>query len=248
MIAVVAPAWAAPSCLAHSDAKRTPLVELYTAEGCLSCPPADRWLGTLTAGDRKVAALAFHVDYWNDDGWVDPFSDAAYTQRQSYRIKLAGKKSLVTPQVMVGAQTMVDWRSPAAVNRVLRSVGDETADVELSLTGTVANDSANLELSARPIGNEKTSEPAPMLWLALYQEGADRHITAGENRGVSLHHSNIVRKLAGPWKLEPAGTKGSVRIPLSGLDPAGLGVVLFAESARDARTLQSLVLPLRECR
>ncbi|MFC5570791.1 DUF1223 domain-containing protein [Lysobacter yangpyeongensis] len=246
------PAWAAsPACAVHSGVARVPLVELYTAEGCSSCPPADRWLGTLVEAQPEVAALAFHVDYWNDEGWVDPFSDAAYTQRQSYRVRLAKKKTLVTPQVMLGAQTMLDWRTPAGVNRALRSAREGAAEVELSLSGNVTGDRAQLQLSARPAtGTTRTAaaEAAPMLWLALYQAGVDREITAGENRGVSLHHTHVVRKLAGPWKLDAAGTQGAVQIPLQGLDPAGLGVVLFAESAQDARTLQSLVLPLRDCR
>lgn len=241
------PASAAPVCSAKSGAARTPLVELYTAEGCNQCPPADRWLGTLARGTKDVAALAFHVDYWNDDGWVDPFSDAAYTQRQSYRVRLANKKALVTPQVMVGANATVDWRESAALSRALKAARQGAPEVELALSGAVLGDRAELQLSARPATDTKMAA-APMLWLALYQEGADSHITAGENRGVSLHHTNVVRKLAGPWKLEPAGTQGAVKIPLQGLDPAGLGVVLFAESPQDARTLQSLVLPLRDCK
>lgn len=226
-----------------------PLVELYTAEGCNQCPPADRWLGTLARDGQDVAALAFHVDYWNDDGWVDPYSHADYTQRQSYRVRLANKKALVTPQVMVGAQATVDWRTPSAVQRVLRAAREGAPEVELALTGTVVGDRAELRLSAHPSAAAGTTDAEPsMLWLALYQEGADSRITAGENRGVSLHHTNVVRRLAGPWKLEAKGTQGAVQVPLQGLDPARLGVVLFAESAQDARTLQSLVLPLRDCR
>ena len=242
------PAWAAPSCLIQSGETRLPLVELYTAEGCNQCPPADRWLGTLADSSKNVAALAFHVDYWNDDGWVDPFSDAAYTQRQSYRVRLANKKALVTPQIMVGANSTVDWREPATVNRVLRAASRGTPEVALSLSGKLIGDHAELQLTAHPAVDTTAEVETPMLWLALYQEDADSRITAGENRGVSLHHTNVVRKLAGPWKLEAAGTQGAVSIPLKGLDPAGLGVVLFAESGRDARTLQSVVLPLRNCR
>ena len=242
------PVWAAPACTAQSGITRLPLVELYTAEGCNQCPPADRWLGTLASGSKDVAALAFHVDYWNDDGWVDPFSDPAYTQRQSYRVRLAHKKALVTPQVMVGANSTVNWREPAAVHRVLKAASQGTPEMVLSLAGKVIGDHAELQLSARPSVETKAEVEAPMLWLALYQEGADSRITAGENRGVSLHHTNVVRKLAGPWKLEATGTQGSVSIPLHGLDPAGVGVVLFAESGTDARTLQSVVLPLSNCR
>lgn len=242
------PAWAAATCAVQSGAARLPLVELYTAEGCNQCPPADRWLGTLAGGSKDVAALAFHVDYWNDDGWVDPFSDAAHTQRQSYRVRLAHKKTLVTPQVMVGANSTVDWRVPSTVNRVLATARRGAPEVALALSGTVTGGHAELQLSARPRAQANLGSEAPMLWLALYQEGADSSITAGENRGVSLHHTNVVRKLAGPWKLEQTGTQGSVSIPLRGLDPAGLGVVLFAESATDAKTLQSVVLHLRDCR
>jgi hypothetical protein len=247
-LALALPCWGASTCTAHSGAVRTPLVELYTAEGCNQCPPADRWLGTLTRSGGDVAALAFHVDYWNEDGWVDPFSHADYTRRQSYRVRLAHQQALVTPQVMVGADATVDWRTPATVNRVLKAARHGAPEVELALTGTVVGDRAELQLSARPTAAAAKPQAAPMLWLALYQECADSRITAGENRGVSLHHTNVVRKLAGPWKLQDAGTQGSVQIPLLGLDPAGLGVVLFAESAQDARTLQSVVLRLRDCR
>lgn len=246
-LALALPCWGAATCSANSGAARTPLVELYTAEGCNMCPPADRWLGTLVEGTPDVAALAFHVTYWNDDGWVDPFSDAAFTERQSYREHLAHKKTLVTPQVMVGTNLTVDWRESGAVNRALRTARQGKPELTLSLSGAVAGDRADLQISAVPVDGKATATPA-MLWLALYQKGADSKISAGENRGVSLHHTNIVRKLAGPWKVEAKGTHGSVAIPLHGMDPSGLGVVLFAERAEDAQTLQSVVLPFAGCK
>lgn len=240
------PGWGA-TCSVKSGAERRPLVELYTAEGCNECPPADKWLGTVTRAEPGVSTLSFHVDYWNEDGWVDPFSHADYTQRQKYRVRLANKKALVTPQVMVGANATVDWRSASAFKRALASVRKEAPELGLALTGSLADDQLDLQLSTTPVAaGVSTSTPA-ILWLALYQKDADSHITAGENRGVNLHHTHVVRKLAGPWKVEPAGTHGSVRIPLAGLNPGTLGVVLFAESTKDADTLQSIELPLGLC-
>jgi hypothetical protein len=200
------------------------LVELYTAEGCNECPPADKWLGTVTRTEPGVSTLSFHVDYWNEDGWVDPFSHADYTQRQKYRVRLANKKALVTPQVR-----------------------KEAPELGLALTGSLAGDQLELQLSATPVAARAGELTPAILWLALYQKDADSHITAGENRGVNLHHTHVVRRLAGPWKVESAGTRGSLRIPLTGFDPRALGVILFAESSEDADTLESVELPLAMC-
>jgi len=240
------PGWGA-TCSVKSSAERRPLVELYTAEGCNECPPADKWLGTVTRTEPGVSTLSFHVDYWNEDGWVDPFSHADYTQRQKYRVRLANKKALVTPQVMVGANATVDWRSASAFKRALASVRKGAPELGLALTGSLAGDQLELQLSATPVAARAGELTPAILWLALYQKDADSHITAGENRGVNLHHTHVVRRLAGPWKVESAGTRGSLRIPLTGFDPRALGVILFAESSEDADTLESVELPLAMC-
>src|SRR5512146_2362025 len=92
---------AAPECSARSGAQSGALIELYTSEGCSSCPPADRWLGSLaaTADPARLSLLAFHVDYWDELGWPDRFAQAHFTARQRERVRAGGSTTIYTPQV-----------------------------------------------------------------------------------------------------------------------------------------------------
>ena len=103
---------AAEGCTASSPRSAAPVVELYTSEGCNSCPPADRWLSKLKA-DPAVVALAFHVDYWDRLGWKDRFADAAFTQRQAQQQLHNGARFSYTPQVVVDGRDRTDWSSVA---------------------------------------------------------------------------------------------------------------------------------------
>jgi len=246
---VAAPAWSA-DCSASSPAHVVPLIELYTAEGCSDCPPADAWLATM-AKDRKgeqAIPLALHVDYWNDLGWLDPFSDKAYTQRQDFRVKLAKKKVRYTPQVMVGKETGVDWRDSGEVRRVLSRVRKQAAGVSLGLDVERNGDTLDVAISAVPQVGRETGKTPDLLWLALYQDGLVSDISDGENKGRTLHHDRVARTLQGPWGLDQAPVDGKLELRL----PAGaaldkLGLVLFAESSTTGAGLQALELPLASC-
>jgi hypothetical protein len=113
VVPVLAVAAEAPVCQARSSAT-TRVVELYTSEGCNSCPPADRWLSGVASAPDTVA-LAFHVDYWDRLGWKDRFASAAFTQRQSQQQAVNGARFSYTPQVVVDGVDDKDWsgRLPA---------------------------------------------------------------------------------------------------------------------------------------
>src|SRR5436190_11160269 len=96
------------ACTAASTRSVAPVVELYTSEGCNSCPPADRWLSRLKA-DPNVVALAFHVDYWDRLGWKDRFASAAFTARQAAQQASNGARFSYTPQVVVDGRDRTDW-------------------------------------------------------------------------------------------------------------------------------------------
>ena len=104
---------AGEACTATSPRTTAPVVELYTSEGCNSCPPADRWLSKLKA-DPTVVALAFHVDYWDRLGWKDRFASAAFTQRQAAQQATNGARFSYTPQVVVDGRDRTDWRGGGA--------------------------------------------------------------------------------------------------------------------------------------
>ncbi|MER2582862.1 MAG: DUF1223 domain-containing protein, partial [Candidatus Competibacter sp.] len=108
---------AAASCRAQSGPGQAALVELYTSEGCSSCPPADRWLADLAAEPSlkgKVVPLALHVDYWDDLGWRDRFAQPDFSARQRALTAAQGSKTVFTPQVMINGRTTLDWGDDAA--------------------------------------------------------------------------------------------------------------------------------------
>ena len=113
LLAPAAPA--AGTCSAQAAAAPT-VVELYTSEGCSSCPPADRWLSTLK-GRPDLVALAFHVNYWDKLGWPDRFASAAYTERQRALMRPSGASYVYTPQVIVNGQDWRGWPTLPAARR-----------------------------------------------------------------------------------------------------------------------------------
>jgi hypothetical protein len=186
---------AAPAaCIAQSGTQVPTVIELYTSEGCNSCPPADRWLSGLKARDG-VVALAFHVDYWDSLGWKDRFAQPQFTQRQNATQRTSGARFAYTPQVIVDSRDAPDWSSlPAAALRARAS-----ATVGL----TLARDASGLALTVSP----GAGAPGRLAgYVAVVDDGLQTHVGAGENRGETLHQDGVVRELL-PWNL--AGTQPS---------------------------------------
>ncbi len=155
------------------------LVELYTSEGCSSCPPAERWLNGLK-GQAGVISLAFHVDYWNGLGWPDRFSSAAYTERQKQGVGVNGSRYAYTPQLVVNGR---DWRGAS-----LPAAGTETARVRLAWS---RQGSGELKLSAEALAGAPSRI---QLWWARVEDGHQTRVRAGENRGETLNHDSVVRE------------------------------------------------------
>lgn len=154
-----------------SESRIVPLLELYTAEGCSSCPPADRLISKWK--DRNdVNVLSFHVDYWDAIGWPDRFANAAFRQRHEARAANSGKNVLYTPQIMVGTETMLDWRFPARVDAILEARANSAPSLHMSMQ--VAEEGKGLDVIVRA-GPTASSDPAEgqgtLLWLALYENG-----------------------------------------------------------------------------
>jgi hypothetical protein len=173
------------TCSARSTATATRVVELYTSEGCNSCPQADRWLSQLApaleAGTDAVA-LAFHVDYWDRLGWKDRFASPAYTARQSHQQASNGAKFSYTPQVVLDGKDQKDW-----INTRLPLKAAAPAQAQISLTREGNQFNANVA----PVAGGPTR-------LAAYWAVTElNHITsvkAGENEGVTLKHDFVVRE------------------------------------------------------
>ncbi len=184
---LAAPAFAATQCSATSGATVPVVVELYTSEGCDSCPPADRWLSktvTERSNDAAFIALAFHVDYWDYIGWKDPFAQPAFAQRQAALAKSGGASGVYTPQIFVNGKDDRSWTS--GVPR--QSAGGKLpATAKFSVVSMWRDDSLNISgMLATPAGNVR-------LRYAVTENGLVSAVKAGENRGVTLRHDAVVR-------------------------------------------------------
>lgn len=235
------PAFAQGACAARTGPSTQPLVELYTSEGCSSCPPADRWLSqSLQQGVGRVNWLAFHVDYWDSIGWPDRFASPVYSRRQEARVAAAGARAVYTPQVMVGRQTNAPWRNPAAFRATLDSQsGPASAGLALRLLPG-ANGGTRFVLGAALVD---TASAPVQVWVAQYRDDQVTAVHGGENEGATLHHQRVVHSLLGPWPLVRMPLTRTVTIePLSGT----WGLVAFVQDAR-GHTRQSLTLPASTC-
>ncbi|UTH72334.1 thioredoxin family protein [Chromobacterium sp. IIBBL 290-4] len=210
---------------AESDmARRVALLELYTSEGCSSCPPADAWLRGLSAAGwdgRKVAPLAFHVDYWDGLGWRDRFADPAYSQRQRWRAAQAGSDLVYTPQVLLNGR---DWRA-WGYDSLRASLPAGRSPVSLRLDIRAAGDGIDVDAVVK----REASAPSLRLMLALYENGLQSQVAAGENAGRALRHAVVVRRLDGPYALSGAAALGRHLRFAAGQKVGQSGVVAWLE-------------------
>lgn len=233
-------AGATEGCAVRSGAATVPLVELYTSEGCSSCPPADRWFSKRIQ-DAGINGLAFHVDYWDDIGWPDRFASAAHTRRQRARVAVTGGDTVYTPQVMVGRDVRANWHSDSRFNAALRQAG-QPAPVGLALRLQPNGSGWQVRLGAAPVARAADVGTA-QVWLARYLDNQTTQVRAGENRGVTLHHDHVVQRLWGPWPLRVDTLTQVVEL---NAEAAPWGLVAFVQAA-DGRILQSLALPAAMC-
>jgi hypothetical protein len=196
------------------------VVELFTSEGCSSCPPADRLLYDLAdRDDARLFPLAFHVDYWNRLGWTDPFSDAAHSQRQRAYARAVGSGRVYTPQMVVnGEREFVGSRRAAAEGAIQHALSAPAlATIELHVA---------LEGSEVRIDYAVTDAPdGAALHLALVQRRAEQAVPRGENAGRTLRHANVVRAFETVGAGEGSQTLG---LP-SDLDAENAAVVAYAQ-------------------
>ncbi|QCX49412.1 DUF1223 domain-containing protein [Ralstonia pseudosolanacearum] len=223
------------------------VVELYTSEGCNSCPPADRWLSRATADPQRWVPLALHVDYWNGPGWNDPFSRAAFTERQRALGDATHASTIYTPEVFVSGRELRRWADPADFSRAIKARNARPAQAEITLDATAGGTQGmalqtHARFTLRPLASG--AEPT-VAWIALTQNGLVSHPSGGENGGVELHHDHVVREWIGPIRLnEPTTTwQGEIALP-AGARPADVGLAALIERPRDAEILQATAAPL----
>ncbi len=222
------------NCSAKSAETITPVIELYTSEGCSSCPPADAWLSQFKAAQQegKVVAQAFHVNYWDYIGWTDRFAAPAYTQRQRELSKRTNLSSIYTPQLAKNGLTVRDYGKQSAL-----IAGSEAAKANIALSQIEPN---RFEARVAPLD-------AASGWSAYFTVTEHDHIsrvTAGENKGESLKNDFVVRQYV------PLGQfSGAQTLKFSSLAPtlsAGKAhprqINLVVTDSKSGKTLQALSL------
>lgn len=224
LAATPTPATATAACQRVAGPRPPLVVELYTSEGCSSCPPADRWLSTLNGRD-DVLPLAFHVGYWNRLGWVDRFATQDITDRQYALARALGAPNVYTPQVVAHGR---DWRRWPAL-----PAAGSVPPAPMTLKLLRDDDRVTAEVGA-----------APGRWSgywAVLEDGHRSRVTAGENSGETLGHDHVVRlyRPVGEWQ----GGAQRFTLTLPAADPAHPRRVAFVVAgAADLRPVQALSL------
>ena len=223
----------ADECRAQSGARIAPVIELYTSEGCSSCPPADKWLSGLNRNNgTPMVVQAFHVAYWDYIGWVDRFAQGAHSVRQKQIASWNQQASIYTPQLVLDGRDWRDWHRSGSI-------------------GPAANGDARIEIGVRRSGADQfealvTALPgAPANWSAYWtvtENGHSSKVKAGENAGELLRHDHVVRQYtqAGNFPAAPgAAHRLTLRtIPAAQEHPRRINLVVF--DPRNGRTLQAV--------
>jgi hypothetical protein len=200
------------------------VIELFTSQGCSSCPPADALLGREIAAyekmGKKLVALSFHVDYWNRLGWTDPYSQSLFTQRQyRYAAKLKGD-GVYTPQAIVNGQQATVGGNQAKLESFIKQALAEKPGATLSIDG-VQPTADSLQLTYQYSG------PVAELHAAIVQQQVSTPVKAGENGGRTLTNYHVVRS----WQTVPIQTgTGAVHLQLpTGYEAGNYALVLYAQ-------------------
>ncbi len=208
--------------------KHVAVLELFTSQGCSSCPSADRLLD-IYSNKENVIALSFHVDYWNRLGWKDPYSSAEYTQRQ-YKYASALNSSVYTPQLVINGENEMVGSDAKGIDNTLKKVWSQDANTDISIEN-VSVDNGKATINYTVSGNPNNS----LLNIALVEKKTTTAIKSGENGGVTLNGTNVVRN----FKIinKPGEGKNSYVIDVpSGIDQKNMSIVLYLQESNNKIT------------
>jgi hypothetical protein len=220
------------------------LFELFTSEGCSSCPPADSWLQQLDSSQpipgAQAIVLSEHVDYWNHDGWKDPYSSSALTERQSGYVHNLGLDTPYTPQVIVDGQSELKLNDPKQIGDVVLKA-QKAPQVPISISAMSVEGSAPAILRASIKADGSSNKHNADVFAAVALDRAESQVLRGENGGRHLSHVAVVQELVKIGKLEKGKTfDQDIQINLKpGLDPENLRLVVFVQETNYGDVLGS---------
>ncbi|QEM13122.1 DUF1223 domain-containing protein [Mucilaginibacter rubeus] len=218
------------------DGKGFALVELFTSEGCSSCPSADNLVAKVQKeiGDKPIYILAYHVDYWNRLGWKDVFSSADYSKRQNEYANWLNLSQVYTPQIVVNGKTEFVGSQEGALRNAIKAGLQGNSSTRLMLNATRnANNSASVQYKIEG----ETDNPHSVISLALVQKQAVVKVERGENGGRTLAHTQIVRNLQ---TIPLNNTSGNANIALpAGFDTQGWEIIGFVQNTGNGNILSA---------
>ena len=234
----------AAECAARSGDHAVPLLELYTSEGCSSCPPADKWLSSIAAAGfsaDKVVPLAFHVDYWDYIGWKDRFGKGEFSARQRQGAGLLG--FVYTPQVLLNGSDFRGWQQNSRFTQAIASSIKQPARANLGLNlSALASGEISVNASAQTIQPEDRKNAD--VFIAVYENKLKSIVSAGENSGRELSHDYVVREWFGPYRLDDKDGVWQRSLTLkSEWKGRDAGVATFVQNRSNGKVLQALSLP-----
>ncbi len=233
-----------------ADSRAPVLVELFTSEGCSSCPPADELLEKLArtqpVASAQVIALEWHVDYWNRLGWADPYSSAEATARQEAYSSAFQLDGVYTPQVVVDGQKQLVPSPADLTEEITRATRRSRARVQLSL-GPRSAPSVEVRVQVSETGAVPGSDEVE-LWLAITEDSLQTQVLRGENAGRRLNHAAVVRRLRRLARLQKAATEPRGFTFNEELDSrwvrANLRATAFLQEKRSRRVVGAATIPL----
>lgn len=226
-------------CQAKSTTQTVPLLELYTSEGCSSCPPADQWLSLLKT-EGKVTPLAFHVDYWDYIGWRDVYAKPEFSTRQRSAAAIGGASFVYTPQFTLNGRDYKGTNN-SQLKLSIDKISKSPARANLSLVLTPQNN-GDFVLSAKAEASKPRSKNEAQVFIAIYQNKLSSQVKAGENNGRELKHDYVVREFFGGYPLNESFAKSITLKPEWKNKDAG--AVIFVQDSKTGETWQSLQLVL----
>jgi hypothetical protein len=206
------------SCAAVSPRHPVVLVELFTSEGCSSCPPAERWMSKQwpTVKFEQTIPLAWHVSYWDYLGWKDPYASESYTQRQRDYATARNSNTVYTPQVVVQGRDDRNWYLGAI--KPANTQAEAAVKLQVSAKGNTQRITAYVQADAL----RGRLDPDVQVHMAVTYSGLVSKVLRGENAGTTLRHDHVVRAYSGPQKLNSANGRALTALEL----PAVQGAVM----------------------
>ena len=225
---------------AHADPRA--VVELFTSQGCSSCPPADKILGELSR-DPSVIALSLPIDYWDYLGWKDTLADSRFSARQKAYSHMRGDRDVYTPQMIVNGSAQAIGSDRSSIEGAIDETSRTDGVMSVPVTLTLAGKQINVSVAA----SKATTATHGEIWICSVSKSVPISIGRGENRGREITYYNVVRNLlkVGDWN----GSSGSWSVPIENISRDGVdaAVVYVQDGNRDkpGQMLGAAYTPLR---